>query len=47
MPKSKGWRHATGKRLTPGRTAIDRALVNGETSVNEVIGIVMDLSLLS
>jgi signal transduction histidine kinase len=36
---SKGWWHATEKRLTPGEWASARALVNGETSVNEVVDI--------
>jgi len=36
---SKGWWHATGKRLMPGEWASVRALVNGETSVNEVVDI--------
>ena len=37
--ESKGWWHATGKRLAPGEWASVRAFVNGETSVNEVIEI--------
>ena len=37
--ESKAWWHATGKRLAPGEWASVRALVNGETSVNEVIDI--------
>jgi two-component system NarL family sensor kinase len=37
--ESKGWWHATGTRLAPGEWASVRALVNGETSVNEVIEI--------
>ena len=37
--ESKGWWHATGKRLAPEEWASVRALVNGETSVNEVIEI--------
>jgi len=36
---SKGWWHATGKSLTPGEWASVRALVNGETTVNEVVDI--------
>jgi PAS domain S-box-containing protein len=37
--ESKGWWHATGKKLEPGEWASVRALVNGETSVNEVLDI--------
>jgi PAS domain S-box-containing protein len=37
--ESKGWRHATGKKLEPGEWASVRALVDGETSVNEVVDI--------
>jgi two-component system, NarL family, sensor kinase len=37
--ESKAWWHATGKRLAPGEWASVRALVSGETSVNEVIDI--------
>jgi PAS domain S-box-containing protein len=37
--ESKGWWHATGKRLGPGEWASVRAVVNGETSVNEVLDI--------
>jgi PAS domain S-box-containing protein len=37
--ESKGWWHATGKRVAPEEWASVRALANGETSVNEVIDI--------
>jgi two-component system NarL family sensor kinase len=37
--ESKGWWHATGHRIGPGEWASVRALVNGETSVNEVLDI--------
>ena len=37
--ESKGWWHATGERLAPEEWASARALVQGETSVNEVIDI--------
>jgi two-component system NarL family sensor kinase len=37
--ESKGWWHATGKRLAPTEWASVRACVNGETSVNEVLDI--------
>ena len=37
--ESKGWWHATGKRLAPEEWASVRACVNGETSVNEVLEI--------
>src|SRR5207245_4289284 len=37
--ESKGWWHATGERLAPEEWASARALVHGETSVNEVIDI--------
>jgi PAS domain S-box-containing protein len=37
--KSKGWWHDTGKALEPGEWASVRAVVNGETSVNEVLDI--------
>jgi signal transduction histidine kinase len=37
--ESKAWWHATGKKLTPGEWPSVRALVNGETSVNDVIEI--------
>jgi two-component system NarL family sensor kinase len=37
--ESKGWWHATGTRLAPDEWASVRALVNGETCVNEVIDI--------
>ena len=37
--ESKGWWHATGKRLAPAEWPSVRAFVNGETSVNEVIEI--------
>src|SRR5947208_8787533 len=35
--QSKGWWHATGKRLAPAEWASARALLNGETTVNEVV----------
>src|SRR6266850_2010834 len=37
--ESKGWWHASGKRLRPEEWASVRAIVNGETSVNELIEI--------
>jgi signal transduction histidine kinase len=37
--ESKGWWHATGRRLAPSEWASARALLNGETSVNEVLDI--------
>jgi PAS domain S-box-containing protein len=37
--ESKGWWHTTGKRLAPAEWASVRAVVNGETSVNEVLDI--------
>jgi signal transduction histidine kinase len=37
--ESKAWWHATRKRLAPGEWASVRAVVNGETSVNEVLEI--------
>jgi len=37
--ESKAWWHATGKRIAPDEWASKRALVDGETSVNEVIEI--------
>jgi PAS domain S-box-containing protein len=37
--ESRGWWHATGKRLAPEEWASARALANGETSVNEVLDI--------
>ena len=37
--ESKGWWHATGRKLGPEEWASVRACVNGETSVNEVIDI--------
>jgi PAS domain S-box-containing protein len=37
--ESKAWWHATGKRLAPTEWASVRALVNGETTVNEVVDI--------
>jgi PAS domain-containing protein len=37
--ESKGWWHATGQRVGPGEWASVRAIVNGETSVNEVLDI--------
>jgi PAS domain S-box-containing protein len=37
--ESKGWWHATGKKIAPGEWASVRAFVGGETSVNEVIDI--------
>ncbi len=37
--ESKGWWHATGQRLAPEEWASARAVVNGETSVNEVLEI--------
>ncbi|HXM37045.1 MAG TPA: MEDS domain-containing protein [Gemmatimonadales bacterium] len=37
--ESKGWWHATGKRLAPQEWASVRAYVNGETAVNEVLDI--------
>ena len=37
--ESKGWWHATGKKLAPEEWASVRACVNGETSVNEVLEI--------
>jgi PAS domain-containing protein len=36
---SKGWWHASGERVAPGDWPSLRALVNGETSVNQVIEI--------
>jgi two-component system NarL family sensor kinase len=36
---SSAWWHATGKKLAPEKWASARALVNGETSVNEVLEI--------
>jgi signal transduction histidine kinase len=37
--ESKGWRHDTGKRLAPAEWPSARAILTGETSVNEVIEI--------
>jgi two-component system NarL family sensor kinase len=37
--RSHAWWHATGKKLAPEEWASARALVNGETSVNEVLDI--------
>jgi PAS domain S-box-containing protein len=37
--ESKGWWHATGKKLAPDDWASVRAFVGGETSVNEVVDI--------
>jgi PAS domain S-box-containing protein len=37
--ESMGWWHATGKRVAPAEWASVRALVNGETSLNEVLDI--------
>lgn len=37
--RSKGWWHATGKKIRPEEWASKRALVNGETTINEVIDI--------
>jgi PAS domain S-box-containing protein len=37
--ESKGWWHATGERIAPAEWASARALVNGESSVNEVLDI--------
>jgi PAS domain S-box-containing protein len=37
--ESKGWWHATGKRLAPEEWPSARALINGETSVEQVIEI--------
>src|ERR1700681_2810112 len=35
--ESKAWWHATGKRVASGEWASRRAVVNGDTSVNEVV----------
>jgi len=37
--RSKGWWHATGKAVGPGEWASTRALLKGESSINEVIDI--------
>jgi signal transduction histidine kinase len=37
--ETKGWWHATGKRVAPGEWASVRAIVTGDTSVNEVLDI--------
>jgi signal transduction histidine kinase len=37
--QTKAWWHATGKRVAPGEWASVRAIVSGETSVNEVVDI--------
>lgn len=37
--ESKGWWHGTGARVAPDEWASVRALVNGDTSVNEIIDI--------
>jgi signal transduction histidine kinase len=37
--ESKGWWHATGQRLAPAEWASARAVLNGESTVNEVLDI--------
>lgn len=37
--ESRGWWHASGKRIRPEEWASKRAILNGETSINEVIDI--------
>ncbi len=39
LADTKGWWHATGKRVAPNEWASVRALVTGETSVNEILDI--------